>query len=292
MPTEQRRIIQNLPPILNINCGNFSEDDLHAWRADSFFKFDSTSNDGRGNFKSFLPLFIRLLIDNSSQSLKVEEFNDVSAIETDEKSNNIYQLTSVICQVKKENELAHLISFVRMGDGNWYLFNDFLVRQVSDHEAIQFKSKWKSPAILQFSRIDINQESIINRLKSPTLMDRRAFDDIMRIGYVFRNYFSRGFDLKSQYAGYRTPSSVVMPLSFDEIESKSGYLVALDAEFVALSREETEVRTDGTRSLIRPVRLHLARVSLIRGQDFHEGICFVDDYISTSVCYGALFAHL
>jgi PAB-dependent poly(A)-specific ribonuclease subunit 2 len=83
-----------------------------------------------------------------------------------------------------------------------------------------------------------------------------------------------------------------MPLSYDEVENRRGYMVALDAEFVALSREETEIRTDGTRSLIRPVRLHLARVSLIRGQDFHEGVCFVDDYISTSVSFYLLLLNL
>jgi PAB-dependent poly(A)-specific ribonuclease subunit 2 len=182
MPTEQRRVIQNLPAILNVNCGNFSEDDLQIWRAaDPFFKFDvgPSIHAGSGSFKSFLPLYIRLIIDQKSQTLNVEEFNNLPS---GDDTNNIYRLTSVICQIRKDNDVAHLVSFVSMADGNWYLYNDFLVRQVSDHEAVQFKSKWKSPAVLQFERIDIDHETIISRFQPPSTMDHRTFDEIMRVG--------------------------------------------------------------------------------------------------------------
>ena len=49
------------------------------------------------------------------------------------------------------------------------------------------------------------------------------------------------------------------PLTYDQVPQAPGYLLAIDAEFVALSKEETEVRSDGTRSVIRPSRLSLAR---------------------------------
>jgi PAB-dependent poly(A)-specific ribonuclease subunit 2 len=64
---------------------------------------------------------------------------------------------------------------------------------------------------------------------------------------------------------------------------KAGTLISIDAEFVALSQEETEIRSDGTKSVIRPSRLSLARVSVLRGESGEmEGIPFIDDYIANS----------
>jgi hypothetical protein len=62
---------------------------------------------------------------------------------------------------------------------------------------------------------------------------------------------------------YSSTQSLVEPLAADELSENRPFLVALDAEFVALSREETEVHSDGTRSLVRPVRMHLARVRYV-----------------------------
>jgi PAB-dependent poly(A)-specific ribonuclease subunit 2 len=41
------------------------------------------------------------------------------------------------------------------------------------------------------------------------------------------------------------------PLGNDEI-LEPGYLVGLDAEFVTLNQEESEIRSDGTRSTLKP----------------------------------------
>lgn len=56
--------------------------------------------------------------------------------------------------------------------------------------------------------------------------------------------------------------------------------VAIDAEFVSLQREEIDVKADGTRETIRPTRLGLARVSVLRGTGADEGVTFIDDYIA------------
>ena len=60
---------------------------------------------------------------------------------------------------------------------------------------------------------------------------------------------------------------------------RNGYLVAIDAEFVSINQEETEIRSDGTKSLIRPTQLSLARVSVLRGEGSSLYVPFIDDYI-------------
>ena len=73
-----------------------------------------------------------------------------------------------------------------------------------------------------------------------------------------------------------------MPLKDSELPLQHGFLCAIDSEFVALIKEETEIRSDGTRFLLRPAKMALARVSIIRGDGPYEGVPFIDDYIATS----------
>jgi PAB-dependent poly(A)-specific ribonuclease subunit 2 len=61
-----------------------------------------------------------------------------------------------------------------------------------------------------------------------------------------------------------------------------GTLVSIDAEFVSLQQEEVEYRSDGTKSLIRPSRMALARVSVLRGEGPSTGIPFIDDHIQVN----------
>lgn len=63
---------------------------------------------------------------------------------------------------------------------------------------------------------------------------------------------------------------------------KPGTLVAIDAEFVSMQQEESEFRSDGTNKVLRPARLSLARVSVLRGDGPRQGVPFIDDHIHTS----------
>ena len=75
---------------------------------------------------------------------------------------------------------------------------------------------------------------------------------------------------------------VIVPLTPAEMAQPS-LLCGIDAEFVAIKEEETEIRSDGTRSLLRPSRLSLARVSVVRGGNSDmAGVPFIDDYVATS----------
>lgn len=70
-----------------------------------------------------------------------------------------------------------------------------------------------------------------------------------------------------------------------------GTPVGIDAEFVALQQEELEIKADGSRSTLRPSRLGLARVSVLRGSrnltpstdsNTTDYTPFIDDYIHIS----------
>ena len=72
------------------------------------------------------------------------------------------------------------------------------------------------------------------------------------------------------------------PLSADEIPRQPDFLCAIDAEFVIMSTAESEFRSDGTNTVIKPSRYSLARVSVVRGEEYLQGVPFIDDYICTT----------
>lgn len=90
--------------------------------------------------------------------------------------------------------------------------------------------------------------------------------------------------LNNVHISYRTRDNKFIkhkPLRPDELPNP-GTLVAIDAEFVSMQQEETEFRSDGTKKVLRPARLSLARVSVLRGEGPSEGVPFIDDHIHTS----------
>lgn len=47
-------------------------------------------------------------------------------------------------------------------------------------------------------------------------------------------------------------------------------------------KEESEIRSDGTKKVLKPSQMSLARVSVLRGSGPKMGVPFIDDYIHTS----------
>lgn len=95
---------------------------------------------------------------------------------------------------------------------------------------------------------------------------------ISHYSYGWLKYFSSNRD------GSRIKHDLLHP---NELP-RAGMLVAIDAEFVSMQQEETELRSDGTKKVIRPARLSLARVSVLRGGGSKAGVPFIDDHIHTS----------
>ncbi|KAF9355394.1 poly(A)-specific ribonuclease, partial [Mortierella sp. AD094] len=215
--------------------------------------------------------FIRFTVEVDDKNVQV--FENESSDSTTFALSAEYELTAVVSQVQTTGDVAHLVSHVKVFSENdvefteqspWYIFNDFLVKCVQEGEVTQFPSAWKIPSILYYSRV--------NQGPLPTIAEPTAGSDTSIL------------HVDLSISKYRDPNYVFYQLLRpDEIKTDQPMLIAIDTEFVALSREETEIRSDGTKSLLRPPRMSLARVSVLRGDEGPlEYVPFIDDYIATS----------
>ncbi|CCG81195.1 PAB-dependent poly(A)-specific ribonuclease subunit pan2 [Taphrina deformans PYCC 5710] len=175
-----------------------------------------------------------------------------------------YILRGTVNEIRFDQDEAHMVTFIRAEDSEespWLLFNDFLVKEVTAEEALTYPGPWKVPAVLSYERINETSSRATE-----------TADSTIDMSIIYR-------DLSVN----KEPSIAndFVPLSTTERMSV-GTLVAIDAEFVALQQEEIEVRSDGTKHIIQPSRLSLARVSVLRGQGQYSGKPFIDDYIVTT----------
>ncbi|TRY64214.1 hypothetical protein TCAL_00495 [Tigriopus californicus] len=143
----------------------------------------------------------------------------------------------------------------------WYTFNDFSINPIMPSEARWVNLTWKLPCIFVFQCEE--QPKILKEivLKNPITQEIFKKD---------RSLVSRGGRKRITFT----------PLSPEEMP-KSGDLVAIDAEFVTLNQEESELRSDGKVSTIKAAHMSVARITCVRGSGEMEGVPFIDDYIST-----------
>ncbi|QDS72369.1 hypothetical protein FKW77_008301 [Venturia effusa] len=139
----------------------------------------------------------------------------------------------------------------------WHLFNDFLVTPITKKEALRFDPAWKLPSVITYQLKDMSH----------------AVDD------------SWTDSLDTSILHPTEPSQAEHPEGFRPLNDmdeapRPGTPYGIDAEFVALQREEIEIKADGTRETVRPSRLGLARVSVLRGSGHDAELPFIDDYIA------------
>lgn len=180
----------------------------------------------------------------------------------------VYTLRSLVVQVQGAHDAPHLCTFVRGADDAepdaWTLFNDFLVRPVRADEVLHFGEAWKIPALLTWERVD---------------GAARAHAEHLARAAQLLHADTRLLTADENLAVHRDTAHIRHePLGAEELP-EPGTLVAIDAEFVALAEEDAELCSDGTRSVLRPRCLALARVSVVRGQGPKEGVPFIDDHI-------------
>ncbi|KAK4051846.1 poly(A)-specific ribonuclease [Microbotryomycetes sp. JL201] len=248
-----RRVITDapMPPVLIVNAGVRTADELDTW-------LDNKLENG-SRFLS--PRFAVVKQDTSIS---------VTCLQRDQEappSSIVYELRAMVAQIQPEDDPSHLVALAQVNSGesaeaSWHLFNDFLVRPVSEDEALSFPGTWKIPAVLFYERKD-----------SGDIID---FSSLPHKGDP--SILCHDFTTSKR----RDPTLVKhQPLATTEVP-RPGTLVPIDAEFVSLQQEEAEFHSDGTKKVIRPSRMTLARVSVLRGEGENTGIPFIDDYIHTS----------
>lgn len=237
-----RRQLRSLPETLTVSASVFSESHWQQWTQPNWPPLYLGMSSVHGRFLC-------------TESNKEDEANQVG-----QKS---YELTGMIIQVHAKG-IDHLVSLIKIPKSErvdgiaspWYLFNDFLVRNISEEEVLTFSSNWKVPSVLIFQPVGIDGQ-----------FDKSAWKNHLDTRVLLH-------DFGNKVEGFRSLSS--------EEEIKQGTLISLDAEFVALQQEETEIRSNGVKSIISPTRLTLARVSVLRGTGESQDQPFVDDYIITT----------
>ncbi|CAN6606610.1 Pan2p-PAN3 deadenylation complex catalytic subunit Pan2p [Trichomonascus vanleenenianus] len=173
-----------------------------------------------------------------------------------------YRLNGIVCEIaNRGDEDNHLVCLTRVDTGKWYLFNDFLVKQISEEEALDFSMPWKTPVLLLYQK------------DTKTSFDYESWKQHMDTSLLYEDRFIAG-----QREGFKKEYEL---LTREEAPTP-GTLVAMDAEFVMLHEEETEIRSDGSKSMLVPTLLSLARVSVLRGEGPRKGVAFIDDYIATT----------
>ncbi|RKP03205.1 hypothetical protein CXG81DRAFT_9832 [Caulochytrium protostelioides] len=169
---------------------------------------------------------------------------------------------------EQQRDQFHLVAHICTDIGQaapWTFFNDFLAEPSSVDDATSF-TRWKRPATIVYVRDDLDAHVDTSLL--PDVADPRILHKVHLVNQ------RRHITMKAK------------PLTAAELRRLKGMHVALDAEFVALNREETEVRSDGSRRILRPTHMALARVSVLRcadgGPNLPRGMPFIDEYIATS----------
>lgn len=247
-----RKTIQAIPEVLMINAAIHSLDHRQLW---------ATPN--------WLPREIGVIVTNGQffcyegQDLKVHLQRGVYDI-------TVYELVGFVADIHGgDNQNSHLVSLVNVSPSNpdpedhqsWHLFNDFLVRQISPEEALRFDVSWKMPSVLSY------------QARSSSKVIDNTWKDLLDPTMLY--HLPRG--------PHQNPDpSLLRPLMVGTETPAPMTPVAIDAEFVALSKAEIDVRADGSQETIRPPRLGLARVSVLRGTGPDTSLPFIDDYIAIS----------
>lgn len=140
-----------LPPVLAINTAVHTPDHVEIW-------LDKPSRTGMATHR-----FLQPAIAVSPNGDRIIPLSKHTAQEADMVT---YELRAMVVQIQAEDDPAHLVSLVKgeptrrrlnanmadshktvdraiTADSQWHLFNDFLVKPVSEEEALSFAGSWK-----------------------------------------------------------------------------------------------------------------------------------------------------
>ena len=228
----QKRV-RTVPPVLTINTAIQTLDARQCWAKPGWLPQEIGIIVDQGNFFCFEGQDLRHHLQRGAYKIEV------------------YELVGTVVDISAGDvHKPHLVSIINCTilDGSdskdgWHLFNDFLVRPIPPEEALRFDPSWKLPAVVTYQQKRY----------------RGHVDNEWKLNLDTSLLYQHG-PMRS-----RLEEENVQPLSFPFEGVKQGMLVGIDSEFVSLQQEEIEIRPDGSRATLRPSRLALARVSVLRG---------------------------
>ncbi|KAF2772334.1 hypothetical protein EJ03DRAFT_287998 [Teratosphaeria nubilosa] len=243
-----RRVVQATPAVMMINAAIHTEEAKRLW---------STTD--------FLPKEIGII--NVNSQFYCYEGQDLQLhLQRRNHPIMVYELVGVVTDVAAgETQKSHLVAVVDASvadpnpaqSSNWHLVNDFLVRPIMQDEALHFDQRWRLPSVITYqlkTRSHILDDSWKQSIDTSVLY-RSPTQPILSPEYAFRSLSE-----------------------LDRLPAKDTHC-AIDAEFVRLLREEIDMGADGSRTITRPARSGLARVSVLRGDEPDQELPFIDDYI-------------
>ena len=161
--------------------------------------------------------------------------------------------SQVILHVKIAEDDGHPRYGSGLG-GDWYLFNDFLVKRSDFDEALRFPS-WRHPCVVCFrkrgSEAPVTEASFPSEEAVPEIIlpeSVLAIPSLSQIPCV---------KLVSKHSANTVANAVKLP--------DAGDLIAFDGEFVTVALEQSEVSANGQRVVSEEGRQILARMSLLHG---------------------------
>lgn len=246
-----RKAIQSIPQVLMLNAAIHNMDQKHLWSISGWLPREIGIINQAGQFFCY-----------EGQDLAMHLQRGVYDI-------TVYQLVGLIADINSgEGQKSHLVSLIDVSHSKeessedaWHLFNDFLVRQLPSKDALRFDASWKMPCVLTY------------QVKSASHAIDDSWKEKMDTSLLFQ--LPRG--------PHPNPDPAQLLALRPDVELPGpGVPVGIDAEFVALSKAEIDIKADGTRETVRPPRLGLARVSVLRGTAVDEGLPFIDDYIANT----------
>uniref|UniRef100_A0AAY4CWK0 PAN2-PAN3 deadenylation complex catalytic subunit PAN2 n=1 Tax=Denticeps clupeoides TaxID=299321 RepID=A0AAY4CWK0_9TELE len=288
-PTVQTRNIRGLPDVLVINCEVNSVKEAEFWKAQAEVRRPKgprgTSADERCGTEGlafhtraedlrhvWIPQCLKMSI-CKNQGLEISNWPEGEELSSEQEAegSSIYDLVVTVPHMLDPRTGGNLAAHIKVGETyhqrkegvthqQWYLFNDFLIEPIDKTESVQFDVSWKVPAILYYAKRNYHLKYDL-RIKNPI-----EASVLLAEASLARKQ--------------RKSHATFIPLTVSEMP-QAGDLVGLDAEFVTLNQEEAELRSDGTKSTIKPSQMSVARITCVRGQGPNEGVPFIDDYIST-----------
>jgi len=248
-PIRSRRVVQSTPNVLMINTAIQTLEVRQIWGASGFLPREIGIINVNSQFYCYEGQDLQLHLQRRYHQILV------------------YELVGVVADVAAgEAQKSHLVSIVDTSiadpdprkTSNWHLVNDFLVRPITEKEALHFDPRWKLPSVIAY------------QLKSKSHLIDDGWKSSIDTSILYRSVAQPAI----------SPSYAFRSLSASDPLPNAETHCGIDAEFVRLLREEIDIGADGSRTITRPARSGLARVSVLRGDGPDQELPFMDDYIA------------